>query len=68
MIGSTFLLAIIFQKINMYFGFIGGTIGVMMACIIPLACMSKLVVMSGQDRLKAGFVALISLLLVLGAI
>lgn len=37
------IIAILFQKINSYFGVLGGTAGVMMTGVIPTLCYAKLV-------------------------
>jgi len=52
----------------MYFGFIGGTTGVLMAGIIPLACMIKLVPLKDYDRFVAVYVGVLSVILFCGAI
>ena len=37
------IIAIFFQKVNSYFGLLGGTAGIMMAGFIPFACYYKLI-------------------------
>jgi O-antigen ligase len=52
----------------MYFGLIGGTVGVMMAGFIPLACYYKLISITDGDKFMMAFVAIMSTLCFLGAI
>jgi hypothetical protein len=52
----------------MYFGFIGGTTGVLMACIIPLACMYKLITVSDSEKGFMLYVLIMSVILFVGAI
>lgn len=40
---SSTLIALLFQKVNSYFGLLGGTAGVMMAGAIPTICYAKLI-------------------------
>jgi hypothetical protein len=40
---SSTLIALLFQKVNSYFGLLGGTAGVMMAGAIPAICYAKLI-------------------------
>ena len=56
LIGSTFLIGLFFQGVSMYFGLIGGTVGVMMAGGIPLICFYKLISTSDTDKLVMGVV------------
>lgn len=42
-VGATCIMSILFQEVTAYFGFIGGSMGIMMAVIIPAACMKKLI-------------------------
>lgn len=51
----------------MYFGFIGGTTGTLMATIIPLFCMYKLVTLTDYDKIIAIFCIAMSLILFIGA-
>lgn len=57
-----------FQKVNMYFGFIGGTTGTLMATIIPLFCMYKLITLTDYDKGVAIFAVIMSVILFIGAI
>jgi hypothetical protein len=52
----------------MYFGLIGGTVGVLMAGFIPLACYYKLISLNDFDKLMMGFVAVIGTICFFGAI
>jgi len=67
-IGSSFLIGVVFQKVNMYFGFIGGTTGCMMATIIPLACLYKLIKFTPYHQAIAVFGIIMSAILFTGAI
>ena len=40
---SATLTAVLFQKVNSYFGLFGGTTGVMLASTIPMICYIKLI-------------------------
>jgi amino acid permease len=40
---SSTVIALLFQKVNSYFGLLGGTAGVMMAGAIPTICYAKLI-------------------------
>jgi hypothetical protein len=51
----------------MYFGFIGGTTGTLLATIIPLLCMYKLVGLTDYDKAIAIFCIVMSLILFIGA-
>jgi amino acid permease len=68
MVGSTCFVSIIFQQVTMYFGFIGGTMGVMMAVLIPALCMRKLIVLSSNDTLLFWVSLVMSVLLFVGAV
>ena len=43
-------IAIAFQKVNSYFGLLGGTAGVMMAGGIPALCYWKLVIQEKKEK------------------
>lgn len=68
MVGTSCLISIAYQKITMYFGFIGGTIGVMMAVFIPALCMHKLVPATTTDNVLIVIGILMSIVLFIGAI
>jgi hypothetical protein len=62
------VIAIFFQKINSYFGLLGGTAGVMMAGGIPMICYYKLMGLdTWKEKLIAGFMALAALMGATGA-
>jgi len=62
-------IAIFFQKVNSYFGLLGGTAGVMMAGAIPAICFYKLKgLRSWKQQLIMAFMGLISVLGGFGAI
>jgi hypothetical protein len=68
MVASTCLVGILFQQVTMYFGFIGGTMGVMMAVLIPALCMQKLVALSATDSALYCLSLVMSVLLFVGAV
>jgi amino acid permease len=67
-VGTTCLIALIFQQVTTYFGFIGGTMGVMMAVLIPALCMRKLVPCSTTGMVLYGIAIVMSVVLFAGAI
>lgn len=67
LIGSSFVVALLFQKVSMYFGLIGGTVGVMMAGGFPLACFYKLVPLSSTDMAIMVYVVIMCVLCFIGA-
>lgn len=67
LIGSTFLIGLFFQGVSMYFGLIGGTVGVMMAGGIPLICFYKLIPLNDVDKILMAFVAIMGVICFLGA-
>lgn len=66
--GSSCLVAILFVKVNSYFGLLGGTAGVMMAGGIPALCYLKLMKLSRKHYVMLVFVAVVTLFAVTGAI
>lgn len=66
-IGSTFLIGLFFQGVSMYFGLIGGTVGVMMAGGIPLMCFYKLIPTNDTDKLVMAYVGVMAVVCFLGA-
>lgn len=50
MAASTCILAILFVKINSYFGLLGGTAGVLMSCAIPSICYWKLIIKEEKEK------------------
>jgi hypothetical protein len=63
------LIAVVFRKVNSYFGLLGGTTGMMICGAIPMSCYIKLIGLPTlRDKLVAGFMALTSVLGMLGAI
>lgn len=66
--GCTCVISILFQKVTTYFGFIGGTMGVLMAVVIPALCMHRTVACSPLDKALLLLALLLSALLFLGAI
>jgi hypothetical protein len=67
-VGGTFLIGILFQKVNMYYSLIGGTTGTLMAIIIPLFCMCKLNTLTDYDKAVVIFASVMSIILFTGAI
>jgi hypothetical protein len=61
-------IAIAFQKVNSYFGLLGGTAGVMMAGGIPSLCYWKLMNPSQKEKGMIIFMSIISVLGMIGAI
>ena len=63
------LIAIVFRKVNSYFGLLGGTAGMMICGAVPMICFVKLIGLSTwKDKLLAGFMVLTSILGMVGAI
>jgi amino acid permease len=67
-IGSSFVLGLFFEGVTTYFGLIGGTVGVMMAGFIPLACYYKLITLTDADKFMMAFVAVVSAICFVGAV
>ena len=67
LIGSTFLIGLFFQGVSMYFGLIGGRVGVVMAGGIPLICFYKLISTSDTDKLVMAYVGVMGVVCFLGA-
>lgn len=66
---SSTAIAIGFQKVNSYFGLLGGTAGVMMAGGIPALCYMKLrPQLTTGDYVLLGMCLVITVLAALGAI
>ena len=68
MVGATCFISIIYQQITKFFGFIGGTMGVTMAVLIPALCMRKLISLSSQDAVLFWVAVGMSCILFVGAI
>lgn len=68
LVTSSMIVAILFENVNMYFSFIGGTLGVGTAAVIPLICAYKLVTFSPEQRIVVWFVIVMSLIIFLGSI
>ncbi len=62
------MVAIFFVKVNSYFGLLGGTAGVMMAGGIPALCYFKLMPLQRKHYVMLVFIAIVTLLAVIGAI
>lgn len=62
------MVAIFFVKVNSYFGLLGGTAGVMMAGGIPALCYFKLMPLERKHYVMLVFIAIVTLLAVIGAI
>ena len=65
---SSCFVAILFVKVNSYFGLLGGTAGVMMAGGIPALCYYKLMKLQTKHYVMLVFVAIVTLLAVIGAV
>lgn len=65
---SSCAIAIGFQKVNSYFGLLGGTAGVMMAGGIPAMCYWKLMKMDREKYVLIGFIGVITVLAMAGAV
>ena len=64
---SATLTAVLFQKVNSYFGLFGGTTGVMLASTIPMICYAKLIgLKTWKEKIMAVFMFLISILAITG--
>jgi len=62
------LIAIVFQKVNSYFGLLGGTAGVMMAGGIPAICYYKLKgLRTRNQKMLVLFMGIVSIFAMLGA-
>ena len=68
LVGSTCAISMVFQKVTMYFGFIGGTMGVLMAVVIPAVCMKRIIACSPWDNALLVLALVISTFLFVGAI
>lgn len=68
LVGSTCIISMIFQTVTMYFGFIGGTMGVLMAVVIPAICMKQIIACSLLDNILLVVAFVISTFLFIGAI
>lgn len=68
LVGSTCAISMVFQKVTTYFGFIGGTMGVLMAVVIPAVCMRQIIACSLQDKALLLLALLLSAFLFVGAI
>ncbi len=61
-------IAVFFQKVNSYFGLLGGTAGVMMAGAIPTICYVRLLgINSWKDTAIVIFMGIVSALGMFGA-
>ena len=65
---SSCLIAILFVRVNSYFGLLGGTAGVMMAGGIPAMCYYKLMKLQRKHYFMLGFVAVVTVLAMIGAV
>lgn len=65
---SSCLIAVSFVKVNSYFGLLGGTAGVMMAGGIPGLCYYKLMKLETKHYVMLGFIAVVTLLAMVGAV
>jgi asparagine N-glycosylation enzyme membrane subunit Stt3 len=65
---SSCFIAILFQKVNSYFGLLGGTAGVMMAGGIPALCYVKMMKCKRNDFIMLGYIAVLTVFAVSGAI
>lgn len=65
---SSCLIAIVFQKVNSYFGLLGGTAGVMMAGGIPAMCYWKLMKMTRNYYIILTLIGVITILAMAGAV
>lgn len=57
-----------FQKVNSYFGLLGGTAGVMMAGGIPALCYLKMMNCNRKDLIKVGYIFVLTVFAFSGAI
>lgn len=62
------MIGILFEKVNMYYSFIGGSTGTLMAIVIPLFCMCKLNVLTDYEKAAVVFASIMSVILFVGAI
>ena len=65
---SSLFIAILFEKVNLYFALIGGTFGVMIGGVIPMACAMKLIEIDGTNRKTFIFMGTMAVICFLGAI
>lgn len=66
---SSCLISILFQKVNSYFGLLGGTAGVMMAGGIPGLCYyNKMKKLSHTESILLGISATVTIFAMFGAI
>jgi hypothetical protein len=66
--GSSLTIALLFENVNMYFSFIGGTLGVGTAAVIPLLCALKLITLTDEQRYISMFVVAMSVIIFAGAV
>lgn len=66
--GSSCLVAILFVKVNSYFGLLGGTAGVMMAGGIPALCYYRLMRLQTKHYFMLVFVAIVTVFAMVGAV
>ncbi len=65
---SSCCVAILFQKVNNYFGLLGGTAGVMMAGGTPALCYAKMMKCRRNEFIMLTFIAVMTVFAVSGAI
>ena len=65
---SSLFIAVLFEKVNMYFALIGGTFGVLIGGLIPMGCMIKLIDINDHNRMVLIFMGVMSVICFLGAI
>lgn len=65
---SSLVIAVLFEEVNLYFALIGGTFGVLMGGLIPVACVVKLININARELSIVVFVTFMSVVCFLGAI
>jgi hypothetical protein len=65
---TSLFIAILFEKVNMYFALIGGTLGVMIGALIPMMCAVKLIEINDHNKMIIIFMSTMGMICLLGAI
>ena len=65
---SSIVIAIVFQNINVYFALIGGTFGLAIACLMPMACVLKVIPMTSNLIYILVFSGVMSFICFVGAL
>jgi len=61
-------MALLFERVNLYFALLGGTFGVMIGGLIPMACTIKLFGINDETRPTLIFMSTMAVICFLGGI